>query len=182
MTLLRHRTFSKRFSKSEQGSSAVEFAIISPIFIALLFVVIETGWLFLRMTMMDHAMVQASRFVYTGAAQAGMIDSIEMRDFICEKMAIVPEATCQDNLVIDLTRIDSFQDIPEERAPCIDDDETMQPVVTFNPGDSNEVVVLRACLLIDVLQPWITWAADMPLDDDNRYRMISSLIFLNEPF
>lgn len=54
------------FIKHRGGASAVEFAMISPLFFGFLFAILETGTLFLRATAIEAGVEEAKRVTMTG--------------------------------------------------------------------------------------------------------------------
>jgi Flp pilus assembly protein TadG len=55
----------QRFGRNRGGSAAVEFAIVAPIFFALLFAIIETGMVFFAGQVLETANQDAGRLLYT---------------------------------------------------------------------------------------------------------------------
>ena len=65
------RLLRSRFCRDERGMTAVEFAIVSPIFFFLLFVIAETALVFIAEQVMDNAVFETARMIRTGQAQTG---------------------------------------------------------------------------------------------------------------
>src|ERR1700731_5367557 len=59
-----------RFRRNRRGSAAVEFALVAPVFFALLFAIIETGIMFFASQVLETVTQDAARQVMTGQAQA----------------------------------------------------------------------------------------------------------------
>ena len=55
----------RRFGRDRRGSAAVEFAIVAPIFFALIFAIIETGLFFLGGQVLETAVQDTGRTFYT---------------------------------------------------------------------------------------------------------------------
>ncbi len=60
----------RRFRRHRAGSAAVEFALVAPVFFALLFAIIETGILFFADQVLETVTQESARLVMTGRAQA----------------------------------------------------------------------------------------------------------------
>lgn len=58
-----------RFRGNQRGSTAVEFALVAPLFFALLFAIIETGMVFLASQSLETAVQDSARAIMTGKAQ-----------------------------------------------------------------------------------------------------------------
>lgn len=54
------------FRRDRKGSTAIEFAMISPLFFGLLMAIMETGTLFLRLTALEAGVEEAKRVTMTG--------------------------------------------------------------------------------------------------------------------
>ncbi len=81
----------KRGARIERGAAVVELAIVSPLLFAMLFGIIEVGWLFT----VQHTMVNASREgARIGILQGATVGEIEAttRDFL-EPMGIADQVT-----------------------------------------------------------------------------------------
>ena len=64
---LQHRL--RRFRRSQRGSAAVEFALVAPVFFALLFAIIETSMVFFASQVLENGVQEASRQLYTHQLQ-----------------------------------------------------------------------------------------------------------------
>src|SRR5947209_15088389 len=67
------RTALRRFRGSRRGSAAVEFALVAPIFFALLFAIIETALMFFASQVLETITQNSARVVLTGQAQSGSV-------------------------------------------------------------------------------------------------------------
>jgi hypothetical protein len=175
----------RSFLKKKDGATAVEFALIGLPFFALFLSCFEMGLLFIRMTMLDHAVNTTSKTVYIGAVTKGLADNTVSRedfeDDICEIVGlVVPD--CVNNLTIELIEISSLIDLPETDAVCVDTSNDFKPVVTFNPGSASSIVFMRACLTTDVYTPGLGFGLALSKTANNQYEMVSSMAFMNEPF
>lgn len=59
----------RRFRGSRRGSAAVEFALVAPMFFALLFAIIESALMFLASQVLESASQNSARVLLTGQAQ-----------------------------------------------------------------------------------------------------------------
>jgi Flp pilus assembly protein TadG len=58
----------RRFRRNRHGSAAVEFAIIAPVFFALVFAIIETGMVFFAGQVLETGVQDTGRIFYTSQA------------------------------------------------------------------------------------------------------------------
>jgi Flp pilus assembly protein TadG len=64
----------RRFRRSRRGSVAVEFALVAPVFFALLFAIIEIAIVFFADQTLETVAQGSARYVMTGQAQNNGFD------------------------------------------------------------------------------------------------------------
>jgi len=62
-----------RFRRNRNASAAVEFALVAPVFFALLFAIIETGIVFFANQVLETITQDSARVLLTGQAQNGLV-------------------------------------------------------------------------------------------------------------
>lgn len=173
--------FKQRLWRCAIGATAVEFALVLPVFFGLVFGIVETGWLMTKLTMIDRAVTKASRFVYTGAVSAGTAMTQQtLEDFICENAVVISD--CAANIALELIVIDSVFTPPSTAAPCQESEVGIEPATTFQSGASSDVVFMRVCVTTEIFMPLIGLGLALPLTDNGNYQFTSSTAFANEPF
>ncbi len=184
-TLRRYNELRIRYrdlSGDNSGSTAVEFAMISPILLLMLFGMLELGWLFIRMSILDSAVAEAGRSVYTGAAAYGYVTHDDIEEMICDNLTFASANYCKANIAVELTVIEDFNDAPDHAAVCEDDSMKVQPLTNYEPGAESEIVYMRVCLTTPLMLPAIGMATQLPQTEDGRFQMTSAITFMNEPF
>ena len=99
----------RKFARHDSGATAVEFGIISVPFMALLFAIFETAFVFFSQQGVETAVSEAARAIMTGQAQsnAAVTTANQFRDsYICNppstmKKVFPPFLTCS-NLIVDV--------------------------------------------------------------------------------
>lgn len=66
---LRRSRIGRRFARQQDGSAAVEFALVAAPFLALLFAIIETAMVFFAGQTLEAATADSARLIMTGQAQ-----------------------------------------------------------------------------------------------------------------
>jgi len=61
----------RALARDRRGASALEFALIAPLFLALTFSILEAGSYFFTLSAVDAANAKAARLIRTGQAQTG---------------------------------------------------------------------------------------------------------------
>ena len=174
------RRLARRFSRADAGVSTIEFAIAAPVFFAVAFAIIECGWQFTRIAMIENAASTLSRMIYTGQFSDGNTSQDEMEEMVCNQIKAV--ADCADDVTVEVSVIDTFSDIPTAGATCVDKNDTdpSSPGYDFSSGD--EIVFVRICVSVDILTPALPYGLHLPENEHGRFEVISSLVFRNEPF
>lgn len=79
----------RRFGHDSGGSAAVEFAMIAPIFFALIFAIMETGMVFLAGQVLETAVQDGSRLFYTSQAPS----QADFNTVICARVSVLMDCT-----------------------------------------------------------------------------------------
>lgn len=175
-----HRSITD-FIRNNRGAAAIEFAIVGPVYLVLALSTMEVGLILTKDVLLDNAMIDASKYVYVGAAQSGAVDQEDLEAFICDRMDIVMQ-DCENNLALELINMSSFNQTIDHSAPCRDSATEIEPVVQFNPGTSGDIMFIRACLTTDVILPGVGMGLALSKTETGRYQIVSQTAFLNEPF
>lgn len=168
----------RKLSSNRSGATAIEFAILAPIFIAVLFSTFEVGWLITKSTLLDRALDLAVRQIRVGAATAPSSQT-GMAAMICDKLYVIPN--CKSVLTVEMTRIAKATDFPSTTATCIDRGGSITPAVSFTTGARAEIMFVRACLVSDALTPFLGIAFHFIKDSKGGYSLVSTSAFMNEP-
>ena len=169
----------RRFRKSEKGSTAIEFILVFPAFIALFGGTFEIGLLMTKQMMLEHAMDMSMRAIRLSNGSI-VITHDNIRDKICEDALILQD--CQNTLRLEMVRIPSDTwKMPNPRAGCVDRKEKSEPRVAFSNRADNDIMFLRACVIIDPILPGGGMAAALTRDASGGYQMIATSAFSVEP-
>ncbi|MEO1100357.1 MAG: TadE/TadG family type IV pilus assembly protein [Pseudomonadota bacterium] len=167
----------KPFWRSERGATAVEFAMVGPVFFAILFSMIETGWMMAKTAVLDEAVAVISRQIYTG--QAPTKAAIEAA--ICEKAFVFHD--CVNNINVEITPISAFSAPPTTDVECLDSaDTSFTPAVNYATGSESQTMFMRVCITTDVLTPGLGVGLALGKTSTGRFQLVSSTAFQNEPF
>jgi hypothetical protein len=133
----------KRFKKNEEGTTAVEFAIIGGPFFLLIFAIIETSLLFFANQYLETVIDDVARLYRTG--QIANIDTkAKLRTEICSR--IVALFTCSDlKFHVDAAPKFSGLEDPLDPSAHLDADGNFDPPERFPPNlCPNQVLELTA--------------------------------------
>ena len=168
----------RAFPHRQDGATALEFALVGPVFFALIFSMIETGWIMTKGAMLDYAVGKSARMIYTGQApDQGVLEAV-----ICEEAQLF--SNCAENLNVELIIVDDFTSLPDTDVECTDANAEAEiaPVVQYSSGSGGEIVLMRVCVTTDVLTPGLGLGMAMSKTGTGRFQMVSTMAFMNEPF
>ncbi|TMV08036.1 pilus assembly protein [Ruegeria sediminis] len=168
----------RRFARKENGTATVEFVMVYPAIIALMLSGVELGFVVLHHAMLERAVDLTVRDIRLGTGTNPKHD--ELKDTICERAIFIND--CKANLRLEMIRQDPFAaiTIPEE-PDCTDTSEEVKPVRTFVNGQSNELMVLRACAKINPIFPTSILGAQLSDNTDGQYALTATTAFVQEP-
>ena len=168
----------RRLGVSEAGAASVEFVIVFPFFVGVFISGFEVAMMNMRAVMLERAtdiVVRAIRL-----SSGANLDYDTVLQDICVNAGIIPD--CLNTTKIELQPVDTatWSGIDTD-ADCIRRDEEIQPVVKFENGQQNELMLVRVCAIVDPIFTTIGVGRTMPLDSSGGYRVIASSAFVNEP-
>jgi Flp pilus assembly protein TadG len=79
----------RRFRRNKRGSAAVEFAFIAPIFFALIFALIETGMVFFAGQVLETAVQDSGRLIYTSQATL----QADFKQKVCDRVKVLMDCS-----------------------------------------------------------------------------------------
>ncbi len=169
-----------RIVRNRDGSAAIEFAIVAPVFLAILMSTFEVGWFFFANSQVDAAVLDASRLVRTGTPQQTGIDKDEFFDIVCPKVSFL--GPCQSRLTVEVKNYPSFTDLANDTAGavCRDDDPTIINAIPYEPGTEQSIVRVRLCFLYDTINPAV--GVNLAESANGRRALVSTYVFRNEPY
>ena len=169
------------FLKNTSGAAALEFAIVGPIHLGLMLGMLETGFILAKDAMLDLGISEATKQVYIGALASDTVSINDIRENVCKYVSVL-QPGCEDDLVVELTKIDNFNAPPSESALCSEQKAAGDIDPKVEKGTSSDVMYLRVCLTTDIFFPGLGWGLSMSKNDGGQYELITATAFQNEPF
>ncbi|ETX27378.1 TadE/TadG family type IV pilus assembly protein [Roseivivax isoporae] len=168
----------RRFRDDEDGSMVVPFALWLPVFTALMISGIELGAVSARSTALERALDQTVRDIRLGTGTVYDHDSIKAA--ICDRAEILPD--CSQTLRLEMVRLNirDWSD-PDPVIQCIDTAEEVQPVVSFEYGRENELMMLRACFKYQPISPATGLGSALSTDAAGYSVLVAKAAFVQEP-
>jgi Flp pilus assembly protein TadG len=137
----RRRGLLGRLRREERGATAVEFAIIAPVFFFLMFVIAETAVIFIAEQVMDNAVFETARLIRTGQAQQANMTKAQFKTKVCERMSFFVNCNSSD-FYLDVKSYATFSAI--QTAAPVNADNTFKDDGAYDFGDESEIVIVRA--------------------------------------
>lgn len=170
-----------RFWHADRGTTIIEFALLGPIFFALIGATLETSVVFLTGQIMESAVQDSGRAIRTGQAQRRGDTLATFRNEICQRGLGLLDCT---QLHIEVTPVDNFKTATV--TPPIDPTCTKSCGWTrpedYRPGQGSSTVLVQ----VYYKYPLVLTSgflgigmADLP---DGKRLVGSVTVFKNEPF
>jgi Flp pilus assembly protein TadG len=137
------RRHARALRRDDCGFTAVEFALVAPWFLMLLFGIMAVGLFFFTTFALENAVDQAARLIRTGQAQESGMTADQFKTKVCENAPGYVD--CAGKMRVNVV---SGVD-PSTLAPpsCTDSGGALVPAAstTFTPGGSGNYVLVTVC-------------------------------------
>lgn len=164
----------RRFGRDDRGYSTVEFVICATTFLSGFFWVFETGLIMTKQMMLERAVDIVVRDLRLYNNPLYTHDHIKKE--IC-RLALIFE-DCETRLLLELDTYDQAAGYTKEFS-CYDKKNDLSPVTTWRPGLRQEIVYMRACIIIDPMMP--NGLALFPDVQETGVPLVADTAFMNEP-
>ena len=81
--------YSRRFRRNRQGSAAVEFALVAPLFFGMLFAIIETALVFFAGQVLEQGTEESARLMLTHQAQDSGMTETAFKTDLCNRIKVM---------------------------------------------------------------------------------------------
>ena len=170
------RTILRRFRRNRRGSAVVEFALVAPIFFALLFAIIETAMVFFASQVLETVTQDSARMIMTGQAQNASYTQAQFKTYVCGKISVMFD--CANGIYVDVKSYSQFSTV-SVTAP-IDSSGNFVNSMSYSPGAAGDIVVVR------VFYQWPLFVTRLGYNIanlNNKKRLLTATAaFKNEPF
>lgn len=170
----------RNFLKARRGSSAVEFAIVAPMFLALVFSILEAGYFYFIESAVEAANAKAARLIRTGQAQQSALTRDAFFDEICDVVKLFGD--CNQRLTVDVARFSSFAALAADisNPTCRDASPSAVDALPYSSGAARDIVRVRVCYMHKSFNPGL--GLNLEKANGGAVKIFSTTIFRNEPF
>lgn len=177
----------RRFFLAREGASAIEFAILAPVFFGIVFAIVETFVAYAAEQVLLNANDAMARRIRMGEITFDMgrptdVDKEEFRTLFCAEFVVL--LSCSDEgtdapsrLHVDVRSLATFGEAADV-LECPDTD-------TFTPGGKQTTNIVRACyrwpIIVDYLRlvSMLHGSSDETIDGQN---LVATAVFRNEDY
>src|SRR5882757_8848750 len=165
----------RRFRRNRRGSAAVEFALVAPIFFALLFAIIETAFMFFASQVLETVTQDSARMIMTGQAQTAAYTQAQFKTYVCGR---IPALFSCPNVYVDVQSYPAFANVNINSQ--IDGANNFVNNMQYSPGGPGDIVVVR------LFYQWPLFVTGLGYNISNlsgSKRLLSATAaFRNEPY
>src|SRR3982074_1657944 len=166
----------RRFRRNRRGSAAVEFALVAPVFFALLFAIIETAIVFFASQVLETVTQDSARMILTGQAQNAGYSQSQFKTYVCGKISVLFD--CVNGIYVDVKSYPGFSSISINDP--IDASKNFVPPHNYSAGGPGDIVVVR------LFYQWPLFVTGLGYNISNlsgSKRLLSATAaFRNEPY
>lgn len=178
------------FRKDQSGSTAIEFAMLAPLFLGLIFSIFESGYFYYQQAVIEDVANRATRTIRVGAAPSASYQASSsigcqtgkdcFYQTICSPLRWF--GNCSQNLSVDVKTFNSFTELNNDltSASCPSDSTYDYNVQAYDPGQELSIVRVRVCYLVRTFNPGL--GMKLSRTSGNRRKVISVSIIRNEPY
>ncbi len=166
----------RRFRRNRKGSAAVEFALVAPIFFAILFAIIELGLVFFASQILETTAQDASRLIMTGQAQNAGLTQAQFKNAVCARLTLMFD--CPNGISIDVQSYSQFSSV--NIADPIDASKNFVAPNNYLPGNAGDIVVVRLFYKWPLLVTGFGF--NVANIGTNERLLTATAAFQNEPF
>jgi Flp pilus assembly protein TadG len=141
--LLRRKA--SRFRGAQQGATVVEFALIAPVFIAMLMAIFETTLFLFAQANLQNAAMQAGRLFMTGQGQNSNMTQSQFQSTVCPMIQTL--FNC-NNLIVVVQTYSSFAAANTSAPQLYNAQGQANTSFAYSPGAPGDVMVVQ------LVYPW----------------------------
>ena len=162
--------------RREDGAAALEFAVVSAPFLALLFAIMETALMFFASQTLETAVQSSGRLVLTGQAQNQGMSQSSFQTAVCQTLSSL--FSC-GSILIDVETASTFSSantsLPIQNGQ-------VQNNFSFSPGGPGDIVVVRLMYQWPVYVSLFGLSNTLSNTSGSSNLLMATAAFRNEPY
>ena len=166
----------RRFRRDRSGATALEFAIVAPVFLVLLFAILETALMFFANQVLETVTQEAARMILTGQAQNANYTQQNFKTYVCNQIPAL--FNCND-ISIDVESYPAFSSL-NLTSPIDGNGNFNSSNLQYNPGGPGDIVVVRLFYQWPLFVTRLGWNPSNL--SGNKRLLVGTAAFKNEPY
>jgi Flp pilus assembly protein TadG len=166
----------RSFVRRQDGATAVEFALVAAPFLALIFAILETAFVFFAGQTLEAAVANTSRLIMTGQAQTTGLSQTTFKNSVCGQ--IVGLFDCQNGVYVNVQNYSAFASA--STTPPYNNGQLDTSKMVYQPGGPGDVVV------VSLYYQWPIYISlfnnSLANQSGNNRLLIATAAFRNEPY
>ncbi len=163
--------------RREDGTAAMEFVLVVPVIMMIFMASFESGLMMVRSIMLEQSVDMTMRELRLG--HFSNVTNRLLKREICARTVVFPD--CMANIKIQLDRVSTEDwNMPATPRKCIDRRAAGEPVEVMNPGQQNDLMIVRVCVAQQAMFPTSGIALKLPLDQ-GAYGLVTRTAYSVEP-
>ena len=140
----------RRLARDRRGVSAVEFAIVGPLFMLFIGMIFENGILLFQQSILDNATARASRLIRTGQIQLAGTGATSFTTELCTQVGVIIPCASLQYKVSAAAAFSSLSTTVATNGAGV-----LTGNGTFSPGTSGQDVVVQVAWNRPYIIPWV---------------------------
>lgn len=170
-------TLISAFRDDERANPTIEFVIVFPVLIWIVLSTFELGWLTTQQMMLSRSLNMAIRDLRLGRIEDPT--HAALKELVCDRARILKN--CETAIHLELIPLTLASGIPQTVASCVDRTGVVDPVENFSAGVAENIMFVRACVVIDLIMPGSNIGAQLRQDETGGHSMVAFAAYMREP-
>ncbi len=168
----------RRFSRNDRGVATLEFVLVFPVMFAMLVAMFDAGLIMIKYVVLERSLDTVVRDVRLNGIASGQAGSDFFKQEVCDLSPLLKD--CVDNLFVEMTPINTGATFTPSAVTCIDRTANNTPAIDFTSGVHNEIVYIRACVIVDRYFP-TSLIGIFTSDASGGIRLVADSAYVVEP-
>jgi hypothetical protein len=168
----------KHFTRDEGGVATLEFVIAFPFVFAMIVATFDAGLLMTKYVVLENALDRVVRDVRLTGIAEGDAGVAYFKQEVCDIAALIKD--CEVSLHVEMIPIDTATSFTPAAVTCVDRNADNPPANSFSTGEPNDIVYIRACLVVDRYFP-SALSGIFTVDGSGGIQLIADSAYVVEP-
>ena len=162
-----------------EGSAAIEFAMVALPFFFKLFAILEIGLVFITDALLENSVMETSRLIRTGEAAQASMTPAQFKTSLCSRMNVFSSG-CEGRTTVDVRVVPQYRN-PTPKPPDPMSGKTFDTRdLDYTNGQPGNLVLVRIWYKQPMLTPFLSQALSKLGDGDSV--LTATMTFRNEPW